>query len=151
MKEQDKSRLSHLIHMLLIEERSPPGKPGGDPLHSPVFSPRITEIAEQARCGPTRLSTRMEDLRSKLSAVEPSNRSRPVPFELLPVERSTHSFSRRNSNSDNFISSWPYAPDSNRYLMTQTPSIPYTGNKGMRIGSPRPPVQYKATYLPFQT
>ena len=151
MTEQDKSRPGHLIHALSIKERSPPGKPGGDPLSSPVFSPRITEIAQQARCGPKRLSLRMEDLRSKLSVEEPSNRSRPVPFDLLPVERSTHSFSRRNSNSDNFTSSWPYAPDSNRCLMAQTPSGTYLGIKGMRIGSPRPPVQYKATYLPFQT
>ena len=151
MKEQDKSRPGHLIHALSIKERSPPGKPGGDPLSSPVFSPRITEIAEQARCGPKRLSLRMEDLRSNLSVEDPSNRSRPVSFDLLPERRSTHFFSLRNSNSDNFTSSWPYAPDSNRYLMIQTHSGTYLGIKGMRIGSPRPPVQYKATYLPFQT
>ena len=151
MKEQDKSRPSHLIHMLSTKERSPPGTPGGGPLPSPVFSLRIAETAEQSRYGLERLFMRVDNLRSELSVEEPSNQSRSVPFDLLPGGRSTHSFSRHNSNSDNFTSSWPYAPDSNRCLMIQTPSRTSLGNKAMRIGSPRSPVQYKATYLPFQT
>ena len=149
MTKQDKLRPSHLARMLSIEDRSPPGKPGGDPLPSPVLSPRIAEIADQARYGPKRLSMRRRDARSMLSAEEPPKRSRPSPSDLLTAGRSTHYFFRYNSA--NFSPEWPYAPDSNRCLLTQVPPKTCVENRGMRIGSPRPPTQYKATYLPFQT